>query len=121
MSSAQVVRDLLEPYDAHVQELVAALRNQLNDLVPDLGESVRADGKTLGYVFEGGTNEFCIIAPQPDRVDLYFPEGHKLADPNGLMKQTDGGMRYVPIRDGSDIHTPALGELIHRATALSKR
>ena len=58
---------------------------------------------------------FCGIMPLKDSVSLYFLQGAKLPDPDGLLAGTGKGMRHVKIRDWKQIRPTANKKLVRAA------
>ncbi len=62
---------------------------------------------------------FCGIGPLGNGVNLYFHQGTRLPDPEGLLEGTGKGMRHVKIRKASDIRPAAIEELVRAAYKLT--
>ena len=62
---------------------------------------------------------FCGIGPMKAGINLYFHQGVKLPDPDGLLEGTGKGMRHVKIRSRADIRPAALKKLVRAAYKLS--
>jgi hypothetical protein len=46
-----------------------------------------------------------------------FGKGRELRDPEGMLKGTEKHVRYIKIRDASDIESPDLRTLLENAVA----
>ena len=101
-----------------VRELAYATRALIADVMPDVVEVPWAQQRTAGYGVgpKKMSQHFCYIAPHKDHVNLGFMYGAQLDDPEGLLEGSGELLRHVKIRSAADLQSPALRELIERAS-----
>jgi hypothetical protein len=110
-------------YDPKHQAFVRSIRTALRKRLPTANE--------LGYDY----SSFFVIAYSPteqgidapvsmtaraDRVELYFNNGPKLADPKKLLQGSGKMTRFVQLRSVRDLSQPDIEGFIAGATELSK-
>jgi hypothetical protein len=61
-------------------------------------------------------DNICLIVVYKDHVNLMFPRGVDLKDPQGLLQGTGKAMRHLKMFTADDIDRPAVRALIKQAT-----
>lgn len=108
----------LAPYPPAVQALVWQLREQVFALAPTVLEQIDPPAKLLGYGFaQTYKDTWCVIMPLKAGVNLGFPRGVMLPDPQHLLTGTGKRARHVKIAVGSPVPTAALQDLLLAALA----
>ena len=94
----------LEAYDRHIVDLALALREIILEEVPHASESIY---QTYTVAIWFGFSEkmkdmFCYIATNARHVNLGFPRGSTLPDPNGVLEGDGKTMRHIKFASQSD-------------------
>ena len=126
-ASTGTVEELLRGRSPEVGQWVAALRKLVRGIAPGVSERVYMGWRVIMYSREKSapgaaakmSKMFCGIGPLKDSVNLYFHQGARLPDPDGLLEGTGKGMRHVKIRSTKDIRARALKKLVRAAYKLS--
>lgn len=110
----------LDDVDPTLRPVVDALRAVVRRTVPDAEETVLWGGLSYHTPWVGGRvkGSICQIVVRKGAVRLDFIHGVRLADPDGLLEGDRLSKRYVPMRSVEDARRPALGRLIHEASAV---
>src|SRR5258707_11723732 len=84
----------LEAYDRPVADLALALREIILEEVPDASESIyRVYTVAIWFGFSGKMKDmFCYIATNARHINLGFPRGSTLPDPNRVL---EGGLHFI--------------------------
>src|SRR5579862_1394494 len=95
----------LEAHDRHIADLALALREMVLDEAPDASESIyRTYTIAIWFGFsERMKDRFCYIATSSDHVNLGFPRGATLPDPNNVLEGEGKVMRHVKFRSLRDV------------------
>ena len=101
------VQAFLASYPPLVRDLAWKLRALVFEVIPNVLELVDASDMMLGYG----------LSPYTSHVGLLFGKGRELRDPEGMLKGTEKHVRYIKIRDASDIESPDLRTLLENAVA----
>ncbi len=117
------IEDLLRGRSPKVCQWTKALRRLVRSAVPGCSERVYMGWRVIMYsrgkISLGKpvpmSTMFCGIMPLKDSVSLYFLQGAKLPDPDGLLAGTGKGMRHVKIRDWKQIRPTANKKLVRAA------
>ena len=109
--------DLLKSYDRSIQELAISLRDVvLQELAPCCEYILEVYVISLMY---GPTHRpkdaACYIAVLKDHVNLGFPHGARMRDPNHLLEGTGTQMRHIKLRSLQDLHNPAIRAYLEEA------
>ena len=111
----------LASYAPEVQALVLGLRELILDVVPTAIEQVDQPGKLIGYGFKPTYKDtICVIMPLKSAVNLGFPRGVELTDPEGLLTGTGKRARHVRITTLMDANLPGLRGLIEASVTLTQ-
>lgn len=95
----------LEAYDRSVADLALALREIILDEVPDASESIyQVYTVAIWFGFSGKMKDmFCYIATNARHVNLGFPRGSTLPDPNGVLQGEGKALRHIKFASPSDL------------------
>jgi hypothetical protein len=107
----------LEAYDPHISDLALALREVILDEVPDASESIyQVYTVAVWFGFSGKMKDmFCYIATNAGHVNLGFPRGSMLPDPNRVLEGTGKTMRHIKLRSQRDVERPFVRRYIQTA------
>jgi len=107
----------LEAYDRHISEVALALRQVVLEEAPDAEESVyRVYTVAIWFGFSGKMKDmFCYIATNAKHVNLGFPRGTSLADPNGVLEGDGKAMRHIKFATLGDVERPFVRRYIQAA------
>jgi hypothetical protein len=94
----------LEAYDRPIADLALGLREIILEEVPHASESIY---QTYTVAIWFGFSEkmkdmFCYIATNARHVNLGFPRGSTLPDPNGVLEGDGKTMRHIKFASQSD-------------------
>ena len=112
------ITKFLKPFDSELSCLAQQLRDHLKketkptiELVGDSTISVN-----IGYGFtEKAWDCFCAIIVYSKHINISFPSGAFLSDPNGILKGTGKRIRHIKIKNINDINNPAVKNLLLEA------
>jgi hypothetical protein len=109
--------DLLKTYDRGIQELTLGLRELvLEEMAPCCEYIVEVYIVSILY---GPTHRMkdaiCYIGVIKDHVNLGFPRGSELSDPERILEGTGKQMRHIKIRNMSDLDRPAIRAYLQEA------
>jgi hypothetical protein len=94
-----------------VRKIVLAEIPSASETVNDVGYTV-----TNAFTFSGRFKEaFCYVVAGRASVNLGFPHGTELPDPEGRLKGTGKFHRHLRINSKADLKDPALRRFIHIA------
>jgi hypothetical protein len=87
----------LDAYDPHIADLALALREIILDEVPDASESIyQVYTVAIWFGFSGKMKDmFCYLATSADHINLGFPRGSTLPDPNHVLEGQGKAMRHI--------------------------
>jgi hypothetical protein len=107
----------LEAYDRHISDLVLALREIVLEEAPDASESVyQVYTVAIWFGFSGKMKDmFCYIATNAKHVNLGFPLGTSLADPNRVLEGDGKTMRHIKFANLGDVERPFVRRYIQAA------
>jgi len=101
-----------------VLELMLAVRKIVLQEIPSASETINDVGYTVtnGFTFSGRFKEaFCYVVAGRAYVNLGFPHGTELPDPEGKLQGTGKFHRHLRIDSKVDLEDPALRRFIHIA------
>jgi hypothetical protein len=95
----------LEAYDRPIADLVLALREIILEEVPDASESIyQVYTVAIWFGLSGKMKDmFCYIATNARHINLGFPRGSTLPDPNGLLEGDGKAMRDIKFASQLDL------------------
>src|SRR5271154_3811741 len=107
----------LEAYDRHISELALALREIVLEEAPDANESVyQVYTVAIWFGFSGKMKDmFCYIATNARHINLGFPRGSTLPDPNKVLEGDGKAMRHIKLRSLQDVERPLVRRYIRAA------
>jgi hypothetical protein len=107
----------LEAYDRHISDLALALREVILEEAPDASESIyQVYTVAIWFGFSGKMKDmFCYIATNARHVNLGFPRGSSLPDPNRVLEGEGKTMRHIKLRSLRDVERPVVRRYIRTA------
>jgi len=104
-----------------VQAIALRLRVLILEIVPNAIEQVDQPGKLIGYGFKPTYKDtICVIMPLKSAINLGFPRGTELPDPERLLTGTGKRARHVKITTLQDADLPGLRGLIEASVTLTR-
>src|SRR5258708_7055095 len=99
----------LEAYDPHIADLALALREIVLEEAPDASESIyQVYTVAIWFGFSGKMKDmFCYIATNAGHVNLGFPRGAALPDPNRVLEGDGKAMRPTKFRSHPELESPS--------------
>lgn len=112
------LENLLLQYDKEVFNDALKLRDVILLNLPGITEQIDIPAKMTAYCFGQKYSEMvCTIIPSKKGLKLGFYKGNELPDPDGLLEGTGKISRYVLIKSGKEISSPAIKQLLSDALA----
>lgn len=107
----------LTAYDRTIADLALALREIILEEVGDASESIyQVYTVAIWFGFSGKMKDmFCYIATNARHVNLGFPQGATLPDPNRVLEGEGKAMRHIKFRSMSDLERPFIRRYIQAA------
>jgi hypothetical protein len=107
----------LEAYDRQIGDLALAAREIILDEAPDASESIyQVYTVAIWFGFSGKMKDmFCYIATNAGHVNLGFPRGAALPDPNRVLEGDGKTMRHIKFKSQSDLDRPFVRRYIQAA------
>jgi hypothetical protein len=107
----------LEAYDRHILDLTLALREIILEESPDATESIyQVYTVAIWFGFSDKMKDmFCYIATNAGHINLGFPRGSTLPDPNRVMEGEGKAMRHIKFRTLQDLERPFVRRYIQAA------
>jgi hypothetical protein len=107
----------LEAYDRHISDLALALREVILEEAPDASESIyQVYTVAIWFGFSGKMKDmFCYIATNAGHVNLGFPRGTSLPDPNRVLEGEGKTMRHIKFRSHGDVERSFVRRYIQAA------
>src|ERR1700689_5630986 len=98
----------LEAYDRHISDLALALREIVLEEAPNASESIyQVYTVAIWFGFSGKMKDmFCYIATSARHVNLGFPRGSTLPDPNRVLEGDGKAMRHIKFASLRDLERP---------------
>ena len=113
----QIVK-FLEPFNSEIASLAQQLRDHLKKETKATIELVGNSTISLniGYGFtEKAWDCFCAIIIYSKHINISFPSGAFLSDPQGLLQGTGKRIRHIKIKEFNDIKVPVVKNLLLEA------
>jgi hypothetical protein len=110
--------EFLSRYHPSVRELMLAVRQMVLEEIPSASETVNDVSYTVtnAFTFSGRFKEaFCYVVAARAYVNLGFPHGTELPDPDGRLIGTGKFHRHIRIGCLADLDDPSLRKFIHMA------
>src|SRR6202035_3184776 len=113
----------LTAYDRPIADLALALREIILEEAPDASESIyQVYTVAIWFGFSGKLKDmFCYIATNAGHVNLGFPRGSTLPDPNRVLEGDGKAMRHIKLRSQRDVERPFVRRYIQTAMELAAR
>jgi len=110
----------LEAYDRNISEVALALREIVLEEAPDASESIyQVYTVAIWFGFSGKMKDmFCYITTHAAHVNLGFPRGASLPDPNRVLEGKGKTMRHIKFRVHRDVERPFVRRYIQAAMEL---
>jgi hypothetical protein len=110
----------LEAYDRPISNLALALREIILEEAPDASESIyQVYTVAIWFGFSGKMKDmFCYIATNSKHVNLGFPRGAALPDPNRVLEGEGKTMRHIKLASERDLERPFVRRYIQAAIEL---
>jgi hypothetical protein len=110
----------LTAYDRPIADLALALREIILEEAPDATESIyQVYTVAIWFGFSGKMKDmFCYIATNAKHVNLGFPRGAALADPNRVLEGEGKAMRHIKFKSQRDLERPFVRRYIQAAIEL---
>jgi hypothetical protein len=107
----------LEAYDRPISELALALREIILEEAPDASESIyQVYTVAIWFGFTGKMKDmFCYITTHAKHVNLGFPRGATLPDPNRVLEGEGKTMRHIKFASERDLDRPFVRRYIQAA------
>jgi hypothetical protein len=107
----------LEAYDRHIADLALALREIILEEAPDASESIyQVYTVAIWFGFSGKMKDmFCYIATNAGHINLGFPRGTTLPDPNRVLEGDGKTMRHIKFGSRRDVERPFVRRYIQAA------
>jgi hypothetical protein len=95
----------LEAYDRPIADLALALREIILEEVPDAAESIyQVYTVAIWFGFSAKMKDmFCYVATNARHINLGFPRGSTLPDPNGVLEGDGKTMRHIKFASQRDV------------------
>jgi len=107
----------LEAYDRPISDLALALREVVLEEAPHASESIyQVYTVAIWFGFSGKMKDmFCYIAANARHVNLGFPRGAALPDPNRVLEGTGKTMRHIKFASERELERPFVRRYIQAA------
>jgi hypothetical protein len=109
--------DLFATAGRTAKQIGLALRNLIMEVLPESEERVHLAWKIALY---NDPNEVCGIQPVSKHCNLYFSNGARMKDPDGLLEGTGKSIRHVKVRSAKDMPVEQLKSLIVEAKRVAQ-
>jgi hypothetical protein len=98
----------LQVYDRPIADLALALREVILEEVPDASESIyQVYTVAIWFGFSGKMKDmFCYIATNARHINLGFPRGSTLPDPNRVLEGDGKALRHIKFASQRDLERP---------------
>jgi hypothetical protein len=107
----------LEAYDRHISDLALALREIVLEEAPDASESIyQVYTVAIWFGFSGKMKDmFCYITTHAGHLNLGFPRGTSLPDPNRALVGEGKSVRHIKFASLRDLERPFVRRYIREA------
>ena len=109
--------DFLAAYDRPVIDMALALREIILEEAPDASESIyQVYTVAIWFGFTGKMKEmFCYITTHAKHVNLGFPRGAELPDPDRMLEGEGKLMRHIKFKNERELERPFVRRYIQAA------
>ena len=116
MQLVDQITNFLSLYEAEVYNLANSIRYYLLNNLPNINEQLDVKAKIIAYGYGSAYKDnICNILLSKTGVKLGFNRGAELPDPSGLLEGSGKVHKYIVIKAGNDIKSPALKKLLIEA------
>jgi hypothetical protein len=107
----------LAAYDPTIADMALALREIVLEEAPDASESVyQVYTVAIWFGFSGKMKDmFCYITTSTGHINLGFPRGTSLPDPNRVLEGDGKTMRHIKFKSERDLERPFVRRYIQAA------
>src|ERR1700736_4046354 len=107
----------LTAYDRPIADLALALREIILEEAPDASESIyQVYTVAIWFGFSGKMKDmFCYITTNAGHINLGFPRGAALPDPNRVLEGDGKTMRHIKFKSRRDLDRPFVRRYIQAA------
>lgn len=111
----------LEAYERNIRDIALGLRQVILQESPDACELIyQVYTVAIWFGFSGKMKDmFCYIATNAGHVNLGFPRGTSLPDPNGLLEGDGKAMRHIKFANPEDVDCPFVRRYIRTAMEMA--
>lgn len=111
--SKEDIQVFLSAYPPSIISIVVLLRKIVRDVVPEAIEQIDYPAKMIAYGYQKTYKDMiCVIMPYKNWVNLGFPRGTTLTDPDCLLSGTGKRARHVKITSMEEVSISVLSSLI---------
>ena len=111
---------LLRRYDPGVQSVAVALRAAVLDEIGPCHEAIFPIKKWISVLYSTTEkrmkDNICLVVVYKSHVNLMFPRGVDLKDPQGLLEGAGKAMRHIKMLSTDDVDRPGVRALVAQAT-----
>lgn len=116
------LEDFLAQFSPDARNLALALRDLTLEIEPAAIEQIDVPAHLLAYGYARTyTHLICVIILYNEYVNLGFPRGVDLPDPEGMLEGTGKKARHIKITDLAQVDEPEIAEMIQAAVDLTPR
>lgn len=116
------LEDFLSGFSPEVSNLALQLRDLVIEMAPDAIEQIDVPAHLLAYGYaQTYKHLICVIILYKDYVNLGFPRGVDLDDPDGLLEGTGKKARHVKIHSEEQIESPGVLTLLQASIDVTPR
>lgn len=110
-------QDVFASASSDVRQIADTLHAVILRLHPDVFVVPRTGEKSVSYGFgvKKMSESYCYLMPQKDYVNLGFPHGSELTDPNGLLEGTGKKYRHIKVRSVQQAESDSISEILEEA------
>src|SRR3972149_6037691 len=116
------LEDFLDEFKPEVRDLALQLRDLVYEIEPEVIEQIDKPAHLVAYGYAATyTHLMCVIILYKEYVNLGFPRGVDLPDPEGLLEGTGKKARHVKVYDLSQLDSPEMAALIQASVEITPR
>lgn len=116
------LEDFLSGFSQESQGLALDLRDLVLDMAPEVIEQIDVPAHLLAYGYAKTYKHLmCVIILQKDYVNLGFPNGVDLEDPEALLEGTGKRARHVKVRTLEQADSPGVLSLLKESIEITPR
>jgi len=119
MKTPPELKEALERFEPEVQDLAAAARAVVLDVVGPCYECIFPIKRLVSVLYSTTEkrmkDNICLLVVYRDHVNLMFPRGVDLNDPKGLLEGAGKAMRHVKMRAAADVDRAGVRHLLAQA------